>query len=74
MLNSTEHGIFPSHNVKMPTFVGILILMSGKNSILGLSYPKTAEFLDIFILISIKKNFKLNWVEHGISFVTSGPD
>ena len=35
-------------NVKMPTIVGILTFMSGKNSILGLSEPKKAEFLDIF--------------------------
>ena len=40
-------------NVKMPTIVGILIFMSGKNSILGLSEPKKAEFLDIFIFMSI---------------------
>ena len=40
-------------NVKMPTIVGILTFMSGKNSILGLSEPKKAEFLDIFKLISI---------------------
>ena len=40
-------------NVKMPTIVGILTFMSGKNSILGLSEPKKAEFLDIFILMSI---------------------
>ena len=36
-------------NVKMPTVVGILIFMSGKNSILGLSEPKKAEFLDTYI-------------------------
>ena len=35
-------------NVKMPTIVGILIFMSRKNSILSLSEPKKAEFLDIF--------------------------
>ena len=40
-------------NIKMPTIVGILTVMSGKNSILGLSEPKKDEFLDIFILISI---------------------
>ena len=59
--------IFLFINVKIPTIVGILTLMSGKNSILGLSEPKKAEFLDIFILMSIselcmKKNF-----------ITSGP-
>ena len=35
-------------NVKMPTIVGILTFLSEKNSILGLSEPKKAEFLDIF--------------------------
>ena len=45
--------IFLLINVKMPTIVGILTFMSGKNSILGLSEPKKAEFLDIFILVSI---------------------
>ena len=57
----------------MPTIVGILTFLSGKNSILGLSKPKKAEFLDIFILISIK-NFMLNSVEHEKSFITLGPD
>ena len=40
MLNSTEHEIFPAHNVKMPTIVGILTFMSGEKSIVGLSEPK----------------------------------
>ena len=40
-------------NVKMPTIVGILTFMSGKNSLLGLSEPKKAEFLAFFILMSI---------------------
>ena len=40
-------------NVKMPIIVGILTLMSRKNSILGFSGPEDAEFLDIFILMSI---------------------
>ena len=40
-------------NVKMPTIVGILTLMSRKNSFLGLSETKNAEFLDSFILIRI---------------------
>ena len=53
MLNSTEHKFFMLINVKMPTIVGILTFMSGKNSILGLSDPKKYKFLDIFILMSI---------------------
>ena len=56
-------------NVKMPTIVGILTFMSGTNCILGLSDAKTAEFLDIFILMSIY-NFML---EHAKSFIASGP-
>ena len=30
-------------NVKMPTIVGILTFVSGKNSILGLSEPKNGQ-------------------------------
>ena len=45
-------------NIKMPTIVGILTFMGGKNSILDLSLKK-AEFLDIFTLMSIQ-NFILN--------------
>ena len=37
-------------NFKMPTTVGILTFMSRKNSILGLSEPKNAEFL-IFVYL-----------------------
>ena len=48
MLNSTEHEIFLLINVKMPTIVGILTFMIGKNSILCLTEPKKAEFLDIY--------------------------
>ena len=40
-------------NDKIPTIVGILTFMSGKNSILGLSEPIKAEFLDAFILMLI---------------------
>ena len=53
MLNSTEHEFFLLINVKMPTIVGILTFMSGKKSILGLSEPIKAEFLDIIKLMSI---------------------
>ena len=46
-------------NAKMATVVGILTLMSRKNSILGLSESGKAEFLDIFILI--KFHAQLSW-------------
>ena len=40
---------FPLLNVKMPTTVGILTCMSGKNNILGLTEPeKKPKILDIF--------------------------
>ena len=58
MLNPIEHEILPLINVKMPTIVGILTCMSGKENILGLNGPKKAEFLDIFILKY--ENFKLH--------------
>ena len=53
MLNSAEHDIFLLINVKMPTIVGVLTFMSRKNSILSLSEPENAEFLDTFMLMSI---------------------
>ena len=34
---------FPLLNVKIPTFVGILTCMSGKNSILGLTEPEKSR-------------------------------
>ena len=40
-------------NVEMPTSVGISTFISRKNSILDLPKPENAEFLDIFILMSI---------------------
>ena len=46
-------NVFLLINVKMPLIVDIFTFMSGENSILGLSEPKKAEFLDIFILLSI---------------------
>ena len=40
---------FPLINVKMPTIVGILTFISGKNSILGLSErKKNADFFKYF--------------------------
>ena len=53
--------------------VGILTFKSGKNSILGLSEHKKAEFLDIFILIcafNISCSLELSIKK----FITSGPD
>ena len=38
-------------NVKMPTIVGILTFMSGKNSILGLSEPKNKQKFLIFLYL-----------------------
>ena len=37
----------------MPTIVGILTFMSGKNSSLGLYDPEKSGISDIFILMSI---------------------
>ena len=40
-------------NVKMPTIVGILTFMSGKIAFSAYLSLKKAEFLDIFILMSL---------------------
>ena len=48
MLKSTQHEFFLLINVQMQTIVGILTFMSGKNSIVGLSEPKKADFLIYF--------------------------
>ena len=60
--NSAEHEIFfLLINVKMPTIVGVLTFMSWKNSIIGLfEHEKKAEFLDIFILITINFHVQLS--------------
>ena len=42
---------FPLINVKMPTIVGILTFMSGKNSILGLSEPVKKPIFLIFLFL-----------------------
>ena len=55
-------------NVKMPTVVGILTFMSGKNCILGLSGPKKAQFPDSFYPYE-----HLKFHAHDKSFITSGP-
>ena len=44
--------------------------MNRKNNILGLHDPENAEFLDLFILMSIQ-NFILSLVDHEKSFITS---
>ena len=53
MLNSSEHDFFLLINVEMLTNDGILKFISEKKNIQGLSEPKTAEFLDTVILMSI---------------------
>ena len=50
MLNSAEHESFPLINVKMPILVGILTIISRKNSNIGLSEHENAELLDILSL------------------------
>ena len=50
MLNSVQHDFFLLIHVKMPTIVGILTFINEKNSILGLSEPKKAKFLDLFLI------------------------
>ena len=54
MINSTEYEIFHAHNVKIPTNIGILTFMSGKNSILSLSELKNPYFLIFLYLCAFK--------------------
>ena len=62
LITDSFYVVFLLINVKMQTIVGNLTFMNGKNSTLGLSEQKKkkkAEFLDIFILMSIY-NFMLD--------------
>ena len=49
MINSTENEIYPGHKCSNAN------IFQRENSILGLSEPEDAEFLDIFILLSMRK-------------------
>lgn len=60
MLDSAEQEVFLLNNVKIPTGVGILIFMSKKIAFyVYLNQKKIAEFLDVFIPMSIY-NFMLS--------------
>ena len=56
LLNSAEHGMkfFLLINIKMPLTGGISASMSRKNSILCLSVPENAEFLDTYTYEHLK--------------------
>ena len=60
-------------NVKMPTVVGILTFMSGKNSILGLSELKKKPNFSIFLYLCAFKISCLIELSMKKSFITSGP-
>ena len=62
MLNSTEHEIFQLISFKMPTTVGILTFMSGKNSILGVSGPEKGQISRYFYTyVHLKFHAQLSW-------------
>ena len=61
-------------NNKMPTIVGILTCMSGKNSILGLTESKKGRISWYFYTYKHLKFHAQLRVEHEKSFITSGPD
>ena len=61
MLNSIEHDFLPLINVKMPTIVGILTCMSGKNTILSLIEPnKKPNFLVFYTYEHLKFHAQLS--------------
>ena len=63
VLNSTEHEIFLFINVKMPTIVGILTFMSGKNSIPDISETKKSHMSWYFYTyVHLKFHAQLSWV------------
>ena len=51
-LTQLSMDFFLRINIKMPTTVGMLIFMSTKNSILGLSESKNAEFMGFFFILT----------------------
>ena len=53
MLKSAEHEIYPAHNVKMPTIVSILTLISMINTTSHLRHLKQETSLFFHILVSI---------------------
>ena len=53
MLNSVEHEIVPAHKWENANNCCHFKIYEQENSILGLSEPESADFLDIFILMSI---------------------
>ena len=60
-------------NVKMPTIVGILTFISMINTTsVRLTAIKNSLFVAILVFMSSWK-FMLIWVQHGKSFITSGP-
>ena len=52
MFNSTEYEIFPAYKCYNANNCWHFNIYELENSILGLSEPKRAEFLDTFILVS----------------------
>ena len=56
------YNLFLLINVKMPTIIGILTFMSGKNSILGTSEPKKMpNFLIFYTYGHLKFHAQLSW-------------
>ena len=56
MLNSAEHEIAHTINVKMTTDIGILTFISRQNSLLGLSEPAHNTFLKFLYLLAFKSS------------------
>ena len=48
MLDLIEHEFFPLIHVKMPTIVGMLTCVSGKNNILGLTELNKGQIFYFF--------------------------
>ena len=73
MLNSAEHKLILLINVKMPTVVVILTIISMINTTSERLKERQSLFVSILVLWSSWK-YVLSWVEHEKSFITSRPE
>ena len=65
IINSTEHEIFPAHNVKMPTIVGILTFISRISTTSSVGSRKKSLIFHILFSMS-SRNFMLSRIEHEV--------
>ena len=65
IINSTEHEIYPAHNVKMPTIVAILTFISRISTTSSVGSRKKSLIFHILFSMS-SRNFMLSRIEHEV--------